>query len=367
MFQKYMIYLLATLLLFAASCAPKSSGKSKKPSEVISDNPTSPPPNSGDPIGHICTTLNFQGVTWPMTLSFYDNTHYALALNITGSFEGHVGWKSIAGNFDGQGISLGLLQQNLGQGSLQPLLINMYRQAYGVLQANFTAHQLSSMKTMLEEWLNDDILNPGVIQAGDEEFELFPEVDSLNELDESFRDDRKIQLLGTQNIDEQVIQAIGNSSKSVTWARKTALDSSGNVTATWMNSFQAMADSGAYRSQQLSASVSLFLKAKAYFETFKFRELRFLLLMFDFVVQNGGLSSQHLKIYEKWLKDHSKATDEERAFAILEARLTTVKPQFKDDVKARKTTLIKTKGVVHGASRDLAREYCFNPRIDATH
>jgi hypothetical protein len=61
------------------------------------------------------------------------------ALNITGDFETEgEPWAMIAGNFDGQGISCGVLQQNIGQGSLQPLVkacgadvISKYMPVYG--------------------------------------------------------------------------------------------------------------------------------------------------------------------------------------------------------------------------------------------
>lgn len=43
------------------------------------------------------------------------------AINITTSFEGK-GYETIAGNFDGQGLSLGMFQWNVGKGTLQPML-----------------------------------------------------------------------------------------------------------------------------------------------------------------------------------------------------------------------------------------------------
>ena len=50
----------------------------------------------------------------------------ARCLAITASFETGVGapdcFCGISGDFDGQGISFGVLQWNFGQGSLQPLL-----------------------------------------------------------------------------------------------------------------------------------------------------------------------------------------------------------------------------------------------------
>ena len=52
------------------------------------------------------------------------------ALNVTGSFEGH-GFGTVAGNFDGMGISVGVLQWNPGQGSLQERLLKPYIQAHG--------------------------------------------------------------------------------------------------------------------------------------------------------------------------------------------------------------------------------------------
>lgn len=44
---------------------------------------------------------------------------------VTGKFEGNKGFANLSGNFDGQGISAGVLQWNLGQGSLQPILLEM--------------------------------------------------------------------------------------------------------------------------------------------------------------------------------------------------------------------------------------------------
>jgi hypothetical protein len=45
------------------------------------------------------------------------------ALEVTGGFETDGNpWAGISNDFDGQGISCGILQQNIGQGSLQPLV-----------------------------------------------------------------------------------------------------------------------------------------------------------------------------------------------------------------------------------------------------
>lgn len=52
-----------------------------------------------------------------------DQTLLTLCLNTTGKFEvGAAAYNRISGNFDGEGISVGILQWNAGQGSLQILL-----------------------------------------------------------------------------------------------------------------------------------------------------------------------------------------------------------------------------------------------------
>lgn len=48
---------------------------------------------------------------------------YDLAVKITGDFEG-TNYTTIVGNFDGQGITCGLLGWNLGQGTLQNYILN---------------------------------------------------------------------------------------------------------------------------------------------------------------------------------------------------------------------------------------------------
>lgn len=50
------------------------------------------------------------------------NTVRDRLLTHTGFFEGDKGYSTVSGNFDGQGISFGIIQFNFGQGSLAPLL-----------------------------------------------------------------------------------------------------------------------------------------------------------------------------------------------------------------------------------------------------
>lgn len=327
--------------------APRPDNSLEQPTPT----PPTPPPPGTDPQLGLCSKLDLVGVRWPQELSTPEWTYYALSLNITGSFEGREGWKNITGNFDGQGLSLGLMQQNLGQGTLQPLLIEMYKQNNATLISLFSNRDYSNLKSMLETWQNRKIEVSQFSELSTQDNDpLFPAEGPLNQLDIGY---------------EESVESQSNSAnrKSVDWARTNILDSSGKVLSSWKTPFQSMASSPAYRSLQLMASTRIFNRAKQYMQFFKYRELRFLLFFFDIVVQNGSIGENHLARYNQWLKSNPNANDQEKALALLEARLTTVRPQYVADVRARKTAIIMGRGVVHQKSRNFPVEYCFDPNI----
>lgn len=299
--------------------------------------------NPNHPIDQVCGPLKFDDVTWPKEMSENEKAEFATALNITGSFEGKAGWKNLAGNFDGQGISLGLMQQNLGQGTLQPLWIEMLSSHFEVMKSLFSNLQILSMEQMLKDWQTLNVKKSSLS-------ELFPKNSDTNQLEENFKEE-----LNEQDINEN--------KESVKWAQKTALDSKGQVLTSWSTPLQSMAESSSYRSLQIQASLVYYEKAQLYFQAFEFTQFRHLLLMYDFVIQNGSIGENHLKIYEKWLKQNPTANEEARAFALLEARLTTVKDQYKEDVKARKSTIIRGTGVVHKQNRNLPKEFCYDSNL----
>lgn len=312
-----------------------------EPPAPTPENPLEEPKQS--PIDQVCGPLKFDEVSWPKEMTENEKAEFAIALNITGSFEGKAGWKNLAGNFDGQGISLGIMQQNLGQGTLQPLWIEMLNSHFDVMKDQFTSSQIQSMEQMLKVWQTIKVKKSSAS-------ELFPQSVDDNRLEENFSE--QISQLGADQNKE-----------SVKWAQKTALDSKGQVLSSWSTPLQNMAESSSYRSLQIQASLGYFEKAQQYFRAFEFTQLRHLLLMYDFVIQNGSIGENHLKIYEAWLNQNPRADEEARAFALLEARLTTVKDQYKEDVKARKSTIIRGTGVVHKQNRNLPKEFCFNPNL----
>lgn len=319
------------------------------PPEIEPEIPPEPslPPLPEPFLGGICSKLNFSDVIWPMALSSSEQKALALGLNITGSFEGRANWGNITNNFDGQGISLGLLQQNLGQGSLQPLLIKMFEGNYKALQTFFTSSDLLSMQNMLNTW-NSGELGLAAIKPP----ALFSSESALSPLDIGFESESQQKALAPLLTEKNTA--------SVNWAVSTLYQSDGKTfIPRWKTSLSNMAVSAPYRSLQLEASLKVFDKAVGYFEYFKFTELRMLLMMFDYVTQNGGFNSTHKSEFESYAAANPNDTETQKALKLLEIRLKSVRPEYVEDVRSRKTTLINGTGRVHGSNRILETEYCY--------
>ncbi len=341
--------LISLFSFIATSCAKVGVSQSESQASSSVDNEYN---NISDslasviPASKICSKLDLNGIKWPREVGNDAwATHFALALNITGSFEGTQGWKNITGNFDGQGLSLGLMQQNFGQGTLQPLLIKTFKQDNLNFSKVFSNADYLSLKVMLEDWQNSAISVPSV-KAAHNPNELFPDIQSLNDLDTNVHE-FATPLSATEN------------NSSVQWAKNNILTGS-NLIPRWKTAFQAISVTSAYRTLQVEASTAMFLKAKRYKETFKFTQLRSLLMLYDVVVQNGGFTSTHLATYNAWLTKNPKADEQAKTLALLNARLATVNPTYVEDVRARKTSIIMGLGTVHSSMRNYPKEYCFN-------
>lgn len=281
----------------------------------------------------VCSGLDFSGVAWPGALSPEDRLAVMLALNASGSFEGDEGWGNISDDFDGQGLSMGLLNQNLGQGSLQPLLVAMRENHLGVLNAVFAPARLQALLTMLAAWQPPP--PPPV-----------PPSDPNNRLDEP----------------ESPVQAQMSpaAAASVAWARRTLYDANGDFLPEWKAELVALARTPEYVSLQVAAALGLHERALAEQRAVGVRELRAYLMLFDVAVQNGGLHDADIRDYKAWLRKNPKASSLRRLEKVRDLRLRHVRRRFVVDVHSRKTALIHGRGRVHGALRDLPAEYCYD-------
>ena len=303
----------------------------------------------------ICSALNFDKVTWPGDYRQSDQVAFALAMNITGSFEGHAGWTNLSNNFDGQGVSMGILNQNLGQGSLQPLLIRMRDNHRDVLESALSSSMLNSLLGMLKDWerargekgLSSLMVAPESMPerapVGDKGIE--GDFDKLYVVDE--------------------LQTRSNSA-SVRWAKKTLYtDSKGrNFKSSWKKALKQISGDPAYVSLQIEAARYIHDRTHRYKHLLGWKQLRSYLFLFDIVVQNGSLREKHFNKFYEWINQQNRATEEEQMLEMLEIRVVDSNPKWQKDVRIRKTAVIKGIGYVHGEDRNLPVEYCYDPVLD---
>lgn len=311
-------------------------------------NPTpTPPSNPTSPGIKFCSDLDFKNLTWSAGLPAVQRNQFALALNLSGSFEGHEGWSNLTGNFDGQGISMGLLNQPLGTGSLQPMWAEMRNLNPALMKTVMTAAHYDSMTAMLKTW-GATIKTASALNIKDYGYNDLDEPEMVaNEIGVNVEDLQAINIMATS----------GNA-KSVTWAKQNALKSNGDIKTDWEKQLQTLANTADYRSIQVSKAEKIHREALDLFNYFAGSELRSYLFFFDIVVQNGGISTAVKTKYNTWLKSNKTASEKTRMLKILEYRLGTVRVQYVGDVKARKTSILNGKGTVHGSARDYEKEYC---------
>lgn len=296
----------------------------------------------------VCSKLSFQNVSWPKSMDEFDKNAYALAMNITGSFEGSSGWNNIANNFDGQGVSLGLFNQNLGQGSLQPLLIRMREQHLTKMKSVLNTSQYSSLNGMLNKWQSS---------TGFTAKATIEPTENVWDSDFSSLDMPEVIEAEEGTSFSLMSKALGSTNQlSVNWATSQLYNGTRFIPE-WKSSLQNLAKTPEYISQQLRAAEAIHKKASGYM-SLGFRELRSYLFFFDIVVQNGGLSSSVQTKFKTWLKQNPQATETQRLTTLLNYRLTSVISQYVSDVRSRKMSIINGKGTVHGSARNYPKEFC---------
>lgn len=371
MSRKIIQYFLIISILLSISCAP---GFSAREQESISDSKLDfpregteidvpeeieiPPPVILSPSPTFCSKLDLDGVTWPNDLSVSGRGHLGLALNITGSFEGRSGWANLSNNFDGMGFSIGLLQQNLGTGSLQPMLIDAVNRIAQGSNFEVESKYAQAIKSMVLQWNRDrgvkaENYRPDVFQSDDKNISPY---DNDFKAQEGFSDSDGLSL-------SSETKGISTANKnSVSWARKTVYTDGDSIfKPEWNKNLTQMAQSKPYISLQLKYAMKLYSQAFQYFKAFKLSTLGHFILMFDFVVQNGGFKKSLFAEYSARLNKRPSMNANEKVLLILELRLKDVLPQWQNDVSLRKKTIIYSKGTVHGVKRDLKEEYCYTP------
>jgi hypothetical protein len=231
-------------------------------------------------------------------------------LALTGAFETSEPppecFAGLAGDFDGQGLSFGVLQWNIGQGSLQPLLVEM-NQSHPDILGQIFGPNYSTLVAMLAE-----------------------------------------------NIEDQLA-----------WARSIQNPMNSALFEPWRGQFKTLGRTQEFQEIESKHADGLFQQALALCDAFGVNSERAAALMFDIQVQNGGIKKLTkpliLSDFEQLGKSGAQGGNVPGEVARLQIVATRVaasaKPRWILDVQNRKMTIANGHGTVHEIDYQLDEQY----------
>ncbi|HWP73139.1 MAG TPA: peptidoglycan-binding domain-containing protein [Methylomirabilota bacterium] len=229
------------------------------------------------------------------------------SLALTGAFETDAAvpecFAGLSGNFDGQGISFGALQWNLGQGSLQPLLRQMDTQHPAIVEEVF-GPSTAELRAMLSAPLAEQL----------------------------------------------------------TWATSIQDPRRSVVNEPWRGRFKTLGRREEFQLIQTAAAHAMYQEALTWCGAYGVASERAVALLFDIRVQNGSISAlTRTQIQQDFTRIPGTADPEAaevaRLRAIANRRAEAASPRWIEDVRARKLTIAEGIGTVHGLHFDLAGQY----------
>jgi hypothetical protein len=220
-------------------------------------------------------------------------------LALTGSFETgkyppDCYW-GITGDFDGMGLSFGALQWNVGQGTLQPLLAQMFTQYPDVVR-NIFHEYYDTLSHLASTAINDQL----------------------------------------------------------TFAR--SIQTKGNLQEPWQGMLITLGRTAEYQKVQADHASKVFQQAVAMCGEYGLLSERALALMFDIATQGGSIpnlvKAQIMADFAQ-LPANAPGNEVAKMCSVANRRAAASSPQFVDDVRTRKLAIANGTGTVHGIYYDL--------------
>ncbi len=215
------------------------------------------------------------------------------AILLTASFEGS-GYVNVTGNSDGQGISMGIFQWNIGSGTLQPLLKQFFEN-------------------------NNDLAQ------------------------KIFGDDYK-----------SVVNMLDSSkSTQLSWAK--SINDGKYLKSEWKKQLIMLCETSEFQAIQREAMSKYINQAYKIVNDYGLKSERGLSLALDIAVQNWDVKSAARKNIKNQI---SNGLSEQEVLKLLaQAAVDKSKPVYKNDVSSRKFTIVNGTGAVHGKLYDIEEEY----------
>jgi peptidoglycan hydrolase-like protein with peptidoglycan-binding domain len=230
-------------------------------------------------------------VTWQALMGTAAPNVRDRALQVTAAFEGH-GFGLAQGNWDGAGITWGIVGFTLKHGELGRMVLRLHQERPDLLEAAFGSR--------------------------------------TGELVETLGEPRARQIAWADGI------SLG--------ARKERL------AEPWRSAFARLGAFDEVQAMQLTAvDRDYFQPSLETARRFDLRTELGLALAFDIHVQNGGIASKARLEIEGQRADHPLTTEQELRVIVAHAVAANSRAEFREDVLARKLTLATGSGRVHGA------------------
>jgi len=229
-------------------------------------------------------------------------------LALTGSFETGLMaphcFSCLTGDFDGQGISFGVLQWNFGQKSLQPLLKDMKSEHGSVLQDVFDNNYEELVEVL---------------------YQYSPE-------------------------------------RQMAWARSIQTADRHRVFEPWRGLLRALGRTRECQEIQHRYASTIYRQAVELHRDYGLWSERGIALMFDIVVQNGSISTRTGDTIRDDFRHIPAGTERsalevEKMRIIARRRAEASRAEFQADVRARKLCCANGEGLVHGTHFDLEHQF----------
>jgi hypothetical protein len=205
----------------------------------------------------------------------------------------------VTGDFDGQGISFGALQWNLGQGTLQPLLTDVFAEHTDLCRDIFHEH-----------------------------------FDVITALSSSSRPEQLAFARSIQNLAKF------------------------RISEPWHGMLRQLGLTPEFQKIQATHARKIFAKAQSMCTEFGLTTERGVALMFDICVQNSSISAVvKAQILSDFASLPNKSDQVGRMRAIAMRRSAAVRAQFVADVRTRKLTIVDGEGTVHGIPYNLEEQF----------
>jgi hypothetical protein len=228
------------------------------------------------------------------------------AFAITAAFEGG-GYSTLSGSFDGMGISFGFLQYNLGTGTLQPLLRDM------------AAADRAEFSRCCTQPVADAPFNGKPV-----------------------------------DLSNQILEVCAMPAHAaVRWAIARQ-DGGHRLLPHWTACFKALAAVPKFQGIQRKHAQRYVDDAIGIMRHYGFKSERALALCFDITVQMGSVTSPS---DSRYIASTGANQTEQQRLEMLARAIAPQAGRWANDVLARKLTIARGLGVVHGRPYNLARDF----------